>query len=176
MDINKFNKKSQEYLSKHFFTSSFDQNDNQQFGVIKEPVKLSGIDFQPYFFKALTGYEPNKQSNTRVLYTFYLLIPPEDIKKKFLDELAKKNSEHEYDEKIIGEYYSPMHPEQSDFKELINDLTNLSEKSLFPGKDYHFAFHLVCPTADYNFALIFVETSSIAKLSEQYEDEVPFET
>ncbi|MBU4210518.1 hypothetical protein KKC08_05200 [Patescibacteria group bacterium] len=135
------------------------------FGVIEEPVKLSGVSYSPFFFKPLTGYEPNQKDKTPVLYTFYILVPPKDLKENFLRELNKKNSGQAHDENVIGQYYLPMTPGSNDFEELIVDLTNLLEMNFFQGKGYKFSFHLVCPTADYNFALIFVETNSVLKLS-----------
>lgn len=111
----------------------------------------------------------------RLKYPFFILVPPEDLKDKFLGEVNKKNSGQTYDENIIGQYYLPVAPGRSDFEELINDLTNLLELNLFQGKGYKFSFHLVCPTADYNFALIFVETNSVLNLGERYEGKAPFD-
>jgi len=175
MNVKDFTEKSQNYLSKIFFQTSHNLNDQDMFGVIEEPVKLNNINYASYFFRPLTGYEPNQLIKLPVLYTFFVLVPPEDLKDKFLGELNKKNSGQSYDENIVGQYYLPVSPGHNDFEELINDLTDLLELNLFQGKGYKFSFHLVCPTADYNFALIFVETNSVLKLGEQFEGSVPFD-
>jgi len=175
MDIKDFTEKSQNYLSRIFFQTSHNLSDQNVFGFIEEPVKLSSVSYSPYFFKFLTGYKPNQEIKLPVLYTFFILVPPKEIKERFLGELNKKNSGQGYDESVIGQYYLPVSPGRSDFEELSNDLTNLLELNLFQRKGYSFSFHLVCPTVDYNFALIFVETNSVLKLGEHYEGKVPFD-
>ena len=175
MDIKDFTEKSQNYLSRIFFQTPHNLNDQNVFGVIVEPVKLNNVSYSPYFFKPLTGYEPNQQVKLPILYTFFVLVPPEELKDRFLGEVNKKNSGQAYDESIFGKYYLPVSPGRTDFEELISDLTNLLELNLFQGKGYKFSFHLVCPTADYNFALIFVETNSVLKAGERYEGRAPFD-
>ncbi|MBU1895403.1 hypothetical protein KJ641_00835 [Patescibacteria group bacterium] len=175
MDIKDFTEKSRNYLSRFFSQSSHNLHDQNMFGVIEEPIKLNGVSYLPFFFKPLTGYEPNQKDETPVLYTFFILVPPKNLKENFLHELTKKNSGEAHNENVIGQYYLPVAPGRNDFEELINELTNLLELNLFQGKGYKFSFHLVCPTADYNFALIFVETNSVLKLGEQYVGKVPFD-
>jgi hypothetical protein len=175
MDIKNFSEKSQDYLSGIFSKASFNPNNNQELGIVKEPVKLGSIDFQLYFSNKLMGYEPNKQCQIPILFTFFLLVPSSTVKEKFLSEVNKKKSGQQYDEKIIAEYYSSVFPERVDVKEIINGMANMLETGIFPGKSYHFAFHLACSTADDNFAFIFLETDSVTKIGEKYKGEVPFE-
>lgn len=170
MDIKDFTEKSQEYLSRLFFQTTHNLSDENVFGHIQEPVKLSDNTYSPYFFKALIGYEPSEQVQLPVLYTFFILAPSEELKGKFLSELNKKNSGQEYDGRVITDYYLPLVPGHVDFDELINDLTNLLELNLLRGRGYKFSFHLVCPTPDYNFALIFLEANSVLKLLDQLKD------
>lgn len=68
MDIKDFTEKSQNYLSKTFFQTPHILSDQNVFGVIEEPIKLSNIHYSPYFFKPLTGYEPNQQVKIPILY------------------------------------------------------------------------------------------------------------
>jgi hypothetical protein len=175
MDIKNFTEKSQDYLSKLFYETTFNPDDEQTFIKVDAPVRLNDIEFRLFMFKTLTGYKPSNSSQNPVLYTFFLLTPPAEMKLKFLDEVNKKKSGLPFDEKIISEYYLPVFPERADFKGMINGLVNLFETKLFVGKGYHFAFHLVCPTEDYNFALIFIETNSVSRLASEFEGNVPFD-
>lgn len=175
MDIKDFVQKSNNYLSRLIFKTSFNPGDQNLFGTIEEPVKLGDFEYKPYFFRSLTGYEPSQQIKLPVLYTFFILVPPRDFKEKFMAEIAKKQSGQAFDEKVVAQYYLPLVPGANDFEQLTGDLTKLLELNLFKDKGYRFSFHLVCPTADYDFALIFIETNSVLEISKHYEDKIPFD-
>lgn len=174
MDFKDFYNKSGRYLSRLIYQTAF--NPQEGFGIIDESVKLNNIIYQPYFLKILTGYRPNKNCPTPILYTFFLLTPPKEMKDNFLREVEKKKKGEEIDKEIIADYYLPISPGSLDLNELTKDLKNLLELQLCKNKDYEFEFLLACPTANYDFALVFLEINSVVKLEEAYyPDQIPFD-
>ena len=175
MTMSHFTQQSQTYLAELFQQSHFDTHHTQEFGPIVEPVVLSGVSYHPYFFKPLTGYKPTSTSRTFVKYTFFLLKPPEDLKQRFIEEVEKQRAGQAFDEQVIGDYYVPVFPGASDFQALTDDLTVLLQTQLFPAKGYQFAFHLCCPTADHDFAIVFLEMKSVSQTIQDLPDGTLFE-
>jgi hypothetical protein len=170
MDIKTFTQKSQKQLSSILNRSSFDLVDTTKFGKIGEPVSLNSNNYSPYFFKLLTGYRVDKKSTLDVKYTFFVLQPANSLKKKFLNTLVSKESGKDFDEEIISKYYEPFVPTNAEFSQLISDLEGLLEQVIYKGRGYKFMFNLVVPTADYDFALAFLEEKSVNEAFEELKD------
>jgi hypothetical protein len=174
MNKKDFVKKSQDFLSQLFFKSSFDLDNRDRLGIIEEPVTLDDVKLSIYYSRILTGYKPVKTKDMPLLYTFAILVPPKNIKKRFIKEVKKMESDKKYNKKVIGKFYELVAPGKADFQEVVNDLKRIFTEIVFNNK-YKFGFHLVCPTQKYNFATIFVELNSYKKLDKEYKGKVPFD-
>jgi hypothetical protein len=166
--------KTNDYISQLLYSASFNPGYNTDFGAITEPVTLNNQVFKPYFFKKLTGVKI-KASNSPVLYTFFLLTPSNEVKQRFLGEVAKKKNGEKYDEDVIGSYYIPVFPEATDVKELTNDLQNVLEQGLYQGKDYSFQLGTITVTKDFDFAFVYLELNSLMKVVNEVQDSAEFE-
>jgi len=176
MDILDFNEKSQEYLANLFSQTNFNVTDQNYFITFDNKATLNDIDYTYYNYNRITGYEPDNKEKMPVLYTFFILEPPNKIKKKFNNELNKKNKGKKHDDNIIADYYMPMVPARPDFIEFRKHLINILENAAWKGKGYKFQFHLACLTRGNDFALIFIEVNSIKKILDKYKGKnIPFE-
>jgi hypothetical protein len=137
-------------------------------GTIQEPVTLGGLSYSLRYYAGLTGH-PAKVSP--VAYTFFVATPPAAVRERFAAEVRRQAAGQAFDESVIASYYLPFVPGRTDFQELIGDLTNVLHRGLFVGKPYEFAFHMACPTADWDMAIVFVEVNSIAQVAREFMSE-----
>jgi hypothetical protein len=154
------------YLGKLFGTTSFASWENSEFVRIEEPVTLGGVRYNLRLYRKLTGH-PVKSSELLLKYAFYLATPSDGtIKERFLAESKKLAEGKPHDKNVIGQYYMPFAPGFREAEDLKSDLANLLSREAFAGKGYKFASHLVCLTADSEFALIFFEVGSVMRILE----------
>jgi hypothetical protein len=126
--------------------------------VLEEPVVLDGVSYSIRMGGLLTRSVPG--TDTPIAFTFTLVTPPQEIKKGFAAEMSKPGAPLN---EIIGSYYAPLALAKFDAlaegqNEGINDFY-ASE-----GLPERFAFHVVCLTADFDFALVFIEEASLMRV------------
>ncbi len=175
MDLTDFTNKSQKYISSLIAKSDFDVKDDEVFCSFIKSVKLNDLKYNVNFFRRLTGYKPNSESEWPVLYTFFILEPPFEYREDFLYELERKKNGLAYDETVLGEYYLPFTKGNEDFELFIEELTQSLETKLYAKKGYRFVYHLSCSTKEHNIAVVFVEMNSVYKINKAFDGKVPFD-
>jgi len=177
MIIKTFNENSQNYLGRFFSESSFNLEDREKFGTITDPYKLNDTEYQIYPFRALTGYLPDPEKEDEpILYTFFVLKAPNEVKERFLQEVSKKENGQPFQEEVISSYYTNFVPSFKPFEELTFNLGRMLEEVFFPGRGYKFVFHMSTVTKDFDIALIYIQYNSVEALELKYpgEIELPF--
>jgi hypothetical protein len=154
---------SRSYLGKLFGTTSFANNANA-FARIIEPTTLSAVRYNLRLYRQLTGH-PISGSELPLKYAFGLATPVDgSIKERFIAECRKQAEGKPHDKNVITQYYLPFVPSDREMQELTSDLATLLGREAFKDKGYQFAFHLACLTADWDFALIFIEAGSVSQI------------
>lgn len=175
-DMNEdFAQLSQKYIGMRISSSPFNLDDKNTFIKVDEPYVLSGRNYDVYLYRYLTGYKPDKGREEVVKYTFAIMKPDEEFKKKFMDEVTKQQKGEQYDGDVIGEYYSPFVVGQKEFDELYKNLALILGNDVFANKGYVFGLHTVTVTPELNPVLVFAEVKSFNEAMQVYDSTKNFD-
>ncbi len=152
---------SQKVLCELFVRTSF-AGAEEMFGIIDDPIVLDGVPHKIRFFKSLTSH-PLPGTQSTIAYTFFLATPEGGVKEQFVEEVNKQRAGAPCNEALIVSHFLRFVPGKKDFDELTEDLKNVLQRGLYEGKPYEFAFQQVCPTADWDMTLVFVEVNSVMR-------------
>jgi hypothetical protein len=128
-----------------------------------EPVVLQGISYSMRLGGVTGHLVPG--TDAPISFAFAVATPQGDVKERFLAELKKQHAGEPFDDAVIASYYTPFAPGRREFDAMVDGLTTgLDSFYESEGKPDRFVFHLACPTADWDFVLVFVEEASLMQV------------
>jgi hypothetical protein len=154
---------SQKYLGELFLSTPVMSVFDGQLGTINQPHKVADRSYQLSFLQSLTGhYECSK--DTPFKYTFFVITPTGAMKERINAEARAKQQGVPHKDEALVQMIVDLHPDRLDTKELLSDMTNLLERSIWQGRGYSFAHHVLCTTADLAMVAVFAEAGSMKDL------------